>query len=764
MSDTTQPGNVPAPGKPALFSRLATAVVYAVTGRGPSWFGPAEPIAPQAPPGIGGRQFDFPTATNLTTSPRQDEDVSAEQLRALAENCDVLRLVIETRKDQLCGQTWQFQLKDKSARGKTPDKRLGVLAAFFETPDGEHCWEEWIRPLLDDMFVLDAATLFPRRTMGGGIYGFEFVDGGTIKRVIDDFGRTPLPPAPAYQQVLKGLPAVNYTREELLYLPRNLRSYKLYGLSQVQQVAMTVNVALRRQLHQLEYYTAGTIPDALAGVPETWSVEQIGDFQRYWDELLTGDQASRRRVRFVPGGIAKGFTQTKEAALKDEFDEWLARIVSYAFSVSPQWAVKQINRATAETASGMANAEGLAPLMQWVKRVIDRCIVAGWGWHDIEFAWHEEMETNPAEQMTVSTGYLKVGVLTINQVLADIGRDPIEGGDVNLIYTPTGAVPLSVALAPPPPPPQIGHNGGPVMGGADAPKPDEADAQEQLLKAAGDDARLGAIWSHFLAHEAPRVAQAIAALLPDSMQKAAGDETGDKPADEPSTFDDLADASRIADQLAPRAVHTGAPAVPQNVTEAIDKAVAAMPWPAVQASSSAMLETAATAGVSEGMQDLAKIAGITVKDATRLANPHAIAAAQAQAADLVRGVSDTTRAALNRVVSQAIAEGWSTQQLIDRIVADHAFSEDRALLIARTELKRAQSLGKIDSWRASSRLSGVAITKRVILGMNENHCIACRSAVLEGAIPIEDSWEVGFAPPFHPACYCVMVPGVSKPS
>ncbi len=35
--------------------------------------------------------------------------------------------------------------------------------------------------------------------------------------------------------VSKGLPAVNYTRDELLYLPRNVRSHSLYGFSPVEQ-------------------------------------------------------------------------------------------------------------------------------------------------------------------------------------------------------------------------------------------------------------------------------------------------------------------------------------------------------------------------------------------------------------------------------------------------------------------------------------------------------------------------------------------------
>jgi len=44
---------------------------------------------------------------------------------------------------------------------------------------------------------------------------------------------------------------------------------------------MTVNIALRRQLWQLDYYSEGSIPDALIGVPAGWTPDQIKQFQDY---------------------------------------------------------------------------------------------------------------------------------------------------------------------------------------------------------------------------------------------------------------------------------------------------------------------------------------------------------------------------------------------------------------------------------------------------------------------------------------------------
>ena len=111
--------------------------------------------------------------------------------------------------------------------------------------------------LLEDMLVIDAATIYPRYNRGGSLYALDVIDGATIKPLIGEDGRAPEPPDPAYQQILKGIPAADFSAEELLYLPRNLRAHRLYGMSPVEQIALTVNIALRRDAATLDYYQRG---------------------------------------------------------------------------------------------------------------------------------------------------------------------------------------------------------------------------------------------------------------------------------------------------------------------------------------------------------------------------------------------------------------------------------------------------------------------------------------------------------------------------
>jgi hypothetical protein len=422
-------------------------------GQRADWFGPLTPITPLAPPEVAGRQWDYPSGYNLATTPRIYEPVSFHTLRGLAEGYDLLRLVIETRKDQVARQTWTIGPRDK----KSNDPRAAALTAFFARPDGTHTFGDWLRLLLEELFVIDAPALYMSRDRGGRLTALP-IDGATIKPVIDDWGRTPQPTIEdggivypvAYQQILKGYPAVDYSVRDLIYRPRNIRVNRAYGFGPVEQVITTVNVALRRQMFLLDYFTQGNIPDSLIGVPESWTPDQIASYQKYWDAYFDGDLGRRRRAKFVPGGVAKTFIQTKEPDLKGPFDEWLARIVCFAFSISPQALTQQMNRATAETQKEIAEEEGLAPVLAWVKDLIDSVIAQEFNAPDLEFAFSAEASVDPQQQESILSSYTSKGILTINEARAALGRDPLAEPAANkpMALTGAGYVPLGQAAQP----------------------------------------------------------------------------------------------------------------------------------------------------------------------------------------------------------------------------------------------------------------------------------------------------------------------------
>ncbi|MEI6730509.1 MAG: hypothetical protein WCL30_04550, partial [Pseudomonadota bacterium] len=158
---------------PSFIKRVASAARYVATGSASNnWFGPSKPISPVTDQ-VEGRRFDYPSGYNLNYTPRSGEALSFDDLRALADNCDILRSVIETRKDQIEALEWNVRLLPDSANAGVSDEqksRIAKIKNFLYSPDKENSFAGWIRQILEDMFVIDAVCLYKRRSVGGDLY------------------------------------------------------------------------------------------------------------------------------------------------------------------------------------------------------------------------------------------------------------------------------------------------------------------------------------------------------------------------------------------------------------------------------------------------------------------------------------------------------------------------------------------------------------------------------------------------------------------
>ena len=460
-------------------------------GSGPDWFGPRQPMQPIAPPEVAGRAWDFVPGYNLNTTPRPYEAVSFETLRALADSYDPVRLIIERRKDQMCRLPWVIRVKQEKGRGKRPSKgklsaamreRIADITDLFKRPSYDVSFRAWLRALLEDLFVLDAPAIFLKRDWRGNVIGLQNIDGATIKRVIDDWGRTPEPFPwagedfywngqtvtrenftqagftaangfawpPAWQQILKGLAAVNLTARDLIYRPLNIRPGRAYGMSPVEQILSTVSIAMRRAYSQLEYFREGNQPESIYGLPETWTPDQVQRFQDYWDNPHVGNMAARRRMKFLPAGSNNAYTAIKEAPLKTEFDEWLIRIVCFAFSYPPAAFVTLNNRSVAEQHDKTGEEEGSSSTKQWAADVFNEIIEHHLDEDELEFAWIEEDEVDQEKQATILTKYAEDGILTLNQVRDRLGEppDPDPAANRLMVKTAAGYVPIGTGSTP----------------------------------------------------------------------------------------------------------------------------------------------------------------------------------------------------------------------------------------------------------------------------------------------------------------------------
>lgn len=413
---------------PPMARKPGSGGLAGITGADTAWFGPLNPL-PELVPHAAGRQWDYPVAYNIRIAPREERRTSFYELRGLADAYSLLRLAIETRKDQIVKMQWTIKPFEPDAKS---DDRCDALEAFFKSPDKRHSWREWLRMLVEEILVTAAPCVYFHPNLGNKPYAFELMDGATIALKIDIFGRTPLPPQTAYQQVLKGIPAIDYIMPsndpkyikipQLVYKAYNKRVWSPYGLSPVEQIIMIVNIGLRREISQLQFFTEGNIPEALISTPETWNAEQIKQFQIYWDSILEGNTGERRHAKFVPGGMQ--VHDTKTATLTDIFDEWLARVIQYCFSLPPTPYVKQINKGETENMKEQAEEEGLLPLMQYIEDFMNFIIATYWGYDDIGFSWVEEENIDPLVQAQTFDLYINNGTMLPEEVREKLGLDP----------------------------------------------------------------------------------------------------------------------------------------------------------------------------------------------------------------------------------------------------------------------------------------------------------------------------------------------------
>lgn len=726
------------------------------------WFSPLAPVKPMAPANQRPRQWGYQPGANLIWQPKGDEFLGFWILREFADSCDLLRLVLETVKDRLCAMKWEIRLiakpgetqKNLQAR-QTSDPRIAAIRQFFLKPDGINAWSKWLRMFLEDVLVIDAGAIYKERDLKGKIASLRVIDGATINRCITDQGFTPMSPSVAYQQVLYGIPAFDLTTDDMTYVMRNPRTWKRYGFSPVEQNLTHIGIALRRQQFLSDYYTSGNIPEAMCFLPSDLPIDRVKEIQDWFDSVLAGDLAKRRRLTFLPGyGSSNANTKPnvifpKEALLKDPLDEWLFQMFCYNLGTTPQAMLRMMNRATAQQSAESSEEEGLEPKANDIAEVMNGIIQVDMGFDDCEFAWVQRREVDAQKQMEIDTGYVGAGIISRNQSRENMGLDPDPSPEADklMVTTPTGLVPVDSAdqlqqlkdRTEATQPPESDDNQPPK--GKKKPKPKPA----KKVSGAATDGAASIDPSHatMVTREAQsRIEKVLQKVFRHQREKAVEDSKrlmklrkDDDPKKTPE---------QIADELYAAIVSEFTASVPET---------------------SAALESAALEGVSRG------ILQIEISDAALIGEVNSVARdwAHERAAELVGrkydaegnlvdnpnaqwAISDTTRNELRQLVEDTFTEEAPVSALADAIQTAGAFSDARATMVARTEVVRAQTQGNWEIWKSS----GLIKTVRWQVG-DDDPCPLCEENDDE-IRPFGEAFPSGaLMPQVHPNCACILV-------
>lgn len=696
-------------------------------------FSPGTPIQPSQQQPV--RGWDFPVNVNSTIRPRPYAPISFAQLRAWS-NVELVRLAIETRKDQIEGFEWSIKPKGNKRKH---DDRCTAIEKFFAKPDGVTPFSGFVRTLMEDLLAIDAPCMEMRRTRGGKLIGLDIVPGDTISPKVDDTGRVPTDPdALAYQQVIKGVVWNDLTRKDILYLPRNVRTGHIYGFSPVEMIVVTINTIMRRQAAQLAHFTASNVPAGLMNAPDGWQLDKIKELQDWFDDRIAGNQAEMAKLIWGPAGSK--YQAFKDAPIKDDFDEWLARVVAFAFSLPPTPFIKQMNRSTADSDQDRALTEGLGPLQRWVKRWVDHIIETEFGYSDIEFEWQDPASIDTKTQNELDDKNIRNASATLDEVRDMRGQEPLPDGlgSEPLIFTAKGVMRLRDALAaseregadPAPDAANVDEaalTGAPAANGEVSPPPEETDA-EKLEKVAN------AITIHRPAavRAIAKVKKAAAGILTQTAEAVA------------KQVSDLLDGTAKRDEPHP----ASAILLASQIVMKIDLSSMVDIGPAIEDILAEMAQDSAALALS-AVADLPDDDGITnqvFQSAADWAKTHA--------AELVSTDQPQLRAELRTIITDGITDNIGTDAIAANIKAASGFSEKRAMLIARTEIANANESGKMAGWQAAEA-EGITLVKSWLTTTVDKCCDLCRLNKAKGEIPMDATFPGGVKrAPQHPNCRC----------
>jgi F like protein len=711
-------------------------------------FGPLQPFVP-----IGGDSAEpwisqIQPGQNLTITPRSREQYDSNQLRS-ASMYDLARIIIENVEDQVSRLELNVRLKrlpgesGKDYAKRKPDQGiLREIDARLTRPNANQHRSQFIRQLLDDMLVGDFASVLKRRTRKRDIYDFRAIDGSQILRYFDSWGGTPMPPDPAYAQIWDagasgghGIPWIDLTTDQLNYAMRNLKTYRLYGMSPVEQAINILITGDLRLQFQNAYYTHGSIPDAMQVVPTKITDSQFKEAQKVLNAELEGVLTKRRNIRLIQGfnedSSKEQFIFPKAELLKDEFDDYVIRVLCYCFGTSPQRLQRVMGMRSGQVNQNAAEKEGLEPWLDWAGNCIWNPMVIDLGFPQYEATYQEDTDVDPEKQAVIDKSDVSVGIRTPDEVREDRGLPPYENGigDQPVVITGTGAIPLGLDA-------QVAH----AKNMAEAlPQPEPAPGGpkkkvEKRHKATIDPG-----------HETParRHARARLEAACSKVFRRQREKAGEEATRLLKKVRKADDSKDIADKIF-AAIESEFRSLPPDARVALEQAALSGindAWLQIEITDSDVIAGANVQAAEYASERAAELVGMKYNaDGELVANPSAKWA-----------ISETTRDRLREIIRNAFEDKTPFSEIISDIQDADIFSEERAAMIARTEISRAQVQANLSAWKKTGLVSRVKW-----LAVGPDPCRLCEEN--DGEIrDIGTPFPTGVTMPLqHPNCYCIL--------
>lgn len=435
----------------------------------PYAFGPGMPLQPQPIDPTRGdtgraepRLWQYPVSWNIHIPGHDQRMVPWQVLRDAADRIALIRDCIRIRKNEVLNLEWDVVITQRAIetaqRADPTAKRIDLerdmrkdlgpqidrCVQFWQEPDPRNGLDfpTWLSRALEEHLVLDALAIYPRRTLGGDLYGLEILDGTTIRPLLDHTGSRPLPPFPAYQQILYGFPRGEYTADsdaedaiegypadQLIYRVKESRTTSPYGYSAVEQALDDADLWLKRMGWLKAEYTDGVMPAGwLKGDGSTgWTPGQLLAYEQELNDYYSGVTKQRMRWRMLPPGVEPVESRQVDERYKPDYDLHLLKLMTAHFdmTIAELGFTEAKGLGSAGYHEGQENIQerkGTRPTTSWFQSVltnISRKHLGMPGELEVKFLGLDDEDQAAAVELNIKK--YQAGALTLNEMRDDEG-------------------------------------------------------------------------------------------------------------------------------------------------------------------------------------------------------------------------------------------------------------------------------------------------------------------------------------------------------
>ena len=381
--------------------------------------------------------------------------------------------------DEVCSVEWEIVAEDR-AGNEVPGKEKDVerIQDFFHNPNtNKESWEMIVRMMLPDLLELNSGIMVKIFNMFGEMVEIVARDGMAFTKNPDPYGfyttradlilmknilgegesQTQTMEYPAIQAEMDATDAqeegayfqygfntgarpIPFGRREIVWFEKKVRTNNLYGRSSMEVLAKTVQTLIYAVESQLEYFNDNSIPPGVLGL-EGMSGDDLKAFGQQWvqqqkvqDDLGNWKRANHKlpMVNKMPKFERLGFTNQELELIESQ--KWWSKLVWGAFGITATelgFTEDAKGAANQIVQTSVAKKRIIYPLLRLIEYHVNTEIIPEFGVEGVRYKY----KIFDVDEETKKWGLYKLqteaDLKTINEVRNAEGLEDVEWGEKN---------------------------------------------------------------------------------------------------------------------------------------------------------------------------------------------------------------------------------------------------------------------------------------------------------------------------------------------